>query len=113
MTDERSEEQVAEIVVISDQDGNYYLLPRQTLEQARLPQEHRAEVDQLLQSDTAGMAHVSGTAAASYQTVGSLYITSSAFGKGALGFLPQEPIRLIPVEPTRHLPQEPMRFGGS
>jgi hypothetical protein len=37
-----------EILVFADKDGNYYALPRQVWERARVPEEYRAEVQQLL-----------------------------------------------------------------
>jgi hypothetical protein len=46
-----------EVVVFSDQDGNYYALPRQTLEQARVPTEHKGEVEKLVrQGEVVGYA---------------------------------------------------------
>jgi hypothetical protein len=43
-----------EIVVLTDQQGNYYALPRQTLEQARVPEAHRQEIEELTQTGETG-----------------------------------------------------------
>ncbi|MGH2604556.1 MAG: hypothetical protein ACRDJ9_34850 [Dehalococcoidia bacterium] len=43
MTTER-----ARWLVFTDQAGEYYLLPQETLEQGRIPAEHKAEVERLL-----------------------------------------------------------------
>jgi hypothetical protein len=43
-----------EVVVLKDTQGNYYLLPRQGLEQARVPDEQRAEVEELLRGRAPG-----------------------------------------------------------
>jgi hypothetical protein len=46
-----------EVVVFSDQDGNYYALPRLALEQARVPAEHKGEVEKLVrQGEVVGYA---------------------------------------------------------
>lgn len=43
-----------EVVVLKDQQGNYYVLPRQGLEQARVGDEERAELEELLNAGGGG-----------------------------------------------------------
>lgn len=40
-------EQIA-VLVLKDQAGGYFLVPRTALEQGRVPEEHRAEVEQAI-----------------------------------------------------------------
>jgi len=44
------------VIVFKDQAGEFYLLPQATLEQSRVPAEHKAEVEQLIaeQEDVQG-----------------------------------------------------------
>jgi hypothetical protein len=45
------------MLVLKDNTGDYFLLPSATLEQGRVPEEHKAEIDQLIaeqQSDVHG-----------------------------------------------------------
>src|SRR5262245_57084823 len=50
----------AEILVLTDQDGNCYLLPWETVSAARVPEEQRGEVIAAIDGDTAGFAAVGG-----------------------------------------------------
>lgn len=45
-----------QVVVFQDAGGEYYVVPRQVWEQARVPQQHRAEVERLLESGGATSA---------------------------------------------------------
>lgn len=46
-----------EVLVLSDQEGSYYLLSRDLLERVRVPAEGACEVERLVQeADTAGFA---------------------------------------------------------
>lgn len=38
----------ANVLVLKDQGGNYFLMPEELLEQGRVPAEHKAEVEQLV-----------------------------------------------------------------
>ena len=48
--------EMTELVVLMDQERNYYLVPRQVIEQARVPEEQRAAVEQELGDDATGFA---------------------------------------------------------
>jgi len=39
-----------EIVVLKDSQGNYYLLPREGLEQTKVPDEFRSEVEEMVKT---------------------------------------------------------------
>jgi hypothetical protein len=93
-----------ERLVLTDQDGNFYLFSREMLDKARVPAEHAAEFRAELEK------HVQGSDVAGY----SMLVTSqavgeeggsgrpapelTAFGIGAESGTPLEPIRL-PFEP--------------
>ena len=47
-------DETIEVVVLEDKNGNYYVLPRETLEQARVPEEDRAELERSMSDDTQG-----------------------------------------------------------
>jgi hypothetical protein len=49
-------ETTADVLIVTDQAGNYYLLDRAVMEQARVPAEHRAAVEHAVAAD----ADVSG-----------------------------------------------------
>ena len=47
----------AQVLVLKDQVGDYFLLPQETLERGRVPQERKAEIEQLIaerQTDVQG-----------------------------------------------------------
>jgi hypothetical protein len=49
-----------EMVVLSDQAGNYYLFAREAIEQARVPSDQKAEIDEQLKGgDVSGFAFLS------------------------------------------------------
>ena len=46
-------------LVVRDSQGNYFLVPHETLEQGRVPEEQRSEIERLIdEADTAG--HLDG-----------------------------------------------------
>ena len=48
-----------DVLVLRDQDGSYYLLPRETLERLRVPAERTADLKRVLaRDDVAGYAFV-------------------------------------------------------
>ena len=51
-----------DVLVFQDQVGNYFVVPRETLEQGRVPEEHKAEVEQLIaeQEDVQGYQYAQG-----------------------------------------------------
>jgi hypothetical protein len=51
----------ANVLVLKDQSGNYFLVPEELLKQGRVPEEHKAEMEQLVND-----ADVSGHFLAQY-----------------------------------------------
>ncbi|MGH2585602.1 MAG: hypothetical protein ACRDJE_11870 [Dehalococcoidia bacterium] len=96
------------VLVLKDQAGEYYLLPQATLERAQVPQEHKAQIEQLMaeqEDDTQGhfffvfaVALAGGTAIVG----GTALIVNEA----------TKPVE--PVVPTIQFPpsQEPVRGPG-
>jgi hypothetical protein len=46
--------ETVQVLVLRDGEGNLYLLDRNTIENGRIPDDRRAEVQQLLQDDVGG-----------------------------------------------------------
>jgi hypothetical protein len=71
-----------ELVVLKDLQGDYYLLPREALEQTKVPDEYRGEVEKMLE-----------TAAPTEGELSDDQLEAVAGGVGSLGFV-QAPSRL-------------------
>jgi hypothetical protein len=87
-------------LVFKDQAGEYYLVPMETLEHGRVPEEHKAEIERLIaeQQDVQGyMWHALMVPVAVILT-GTITIIREAYKSPAP--LPSQPVS-IPVEPER------------
>jgi len=63
-----------DLIVFTDSQGNYYALPRQALEQARVPEEHKAEIERLTrQGEVVGYEAMGGSG---LHQVGSISVSS-------------------------------------
>ncbi|MGH2587105.1 MAG: hypothetical protein ACRDJE_19505 [Dehalococcoidia bacterium] len=51
-----------ETLVFKDQVGEYYLVPQETLEQGRVPTEHKAEIERFIAASEAAGGDVQGYA---------------------------------------------------
>jgi hypothetical protein len=47
MTDKTAQSTMAHALVIKDQAGDYFLLPKELIERSRVPDEHKAEIERL------------------------------------------------------------------
>jgi hypothetical protein len=55
-------------LVMKDSEGNYFLVPHETVEQGRVPEEQRAEIERLIgEADTTG--HIDGGLGVVYGTL--------------------------------------------
>lgn len=69
MTQQRETEKVW----LKDEQGNYYMLTREMLEQIKVPQDHKAEVEKVIagQDDAAGFSTFGATQLGSFSLAGS------------------------------------------
>jgi len=84
MTSEQATTEEIPVLVLKDEAGEYYLLPREALERGRVPVEEKAKVEQQI----AGSDDVVGYAPVNVGLVtGALYISAGAqlIGEGAQG----------------------------
>jgi hypothetical protein len=49
-------DEVREVLVLTDEAGDYYVLPREVIESYKVAQEYREELSDLLQPDTTGFS---------------------------------------------------------
>lgn len=76
-----TDQEASEMLVLRDVEGNFYLLPRQTVEDARVADASVALVQAALRG-----------AAARDDTGGYLMTPPQHAGRGAQSFIPQEPV---------------------
>jgi hypothetical protein len=87
-------EATMDVLIVTDQAGDCYLLDRAVLDKARVPAAHRAAVEQALttQADVSGfITPIPIPDVHTFQLVGSFTLPTSllrTFGTGTLGFDP-------------------------
>lgn len=78
-----------EFVALKDEDGSYYMLSRKELERARVPDEDKAELDQILAGDTSGFAQgFSVMPNHQFSLLGGLTVKGALGGQGSPAYLP-------------------------
>jgi hypothetical protein len=78
-----------EFVALKDEAGQYYMLSREELDQARVADEDKAELDQILAGDTSGFAAgFSVLPSQQFSLLGGLTVKGAIGGQGSPAYLP-------------------------
>lgn len=88
-------------LVLRDPDGNYYVIPLETLQANRIPADQRPQLEEAV-----GIGDVSGFSNTVWTAIGPVL---SAINGGTT-FLPVAP--RLPVPPPPSSPPNPMQLGG-
>jgi hypothetical protein len=82
-------EEETEFVALKDEAGQYYMLSREELEKARVADEDRGELEQILAGDTSGFAQsFSVMPSQQFSLLGGLTVRGSIGGAGSPAYLP-------------------------
>jgi hypothetical protein len=87
-------DEAAEVLVLKDQSGGYYVLSRDLIDSARVSQEDVAEIETLLQSDVTGHS-------AQLLSLSTPFVVAGAF-RVQPGFGQFGGARALITEPIRH-----------